>query len=273
MRSSRHRVTARPRQKLVPPPAVRDDRDVAAVREDLRAWVRRVGRAEAAWGAHRRGRFGSGLLGRTRLDDGRLAWDPLLQEEFGRLDSPVRMEPVDHHVAQEDVGDGDKRHSLVVRQVGLHDDAGAGVARPLSRRLVRLPRRVVDGVVVSERPLDSLAPSGVAGFVRLWPARTERPTRSRRERRRVRRPALASTRGPGRRTPCTGSYRAGRANRRRTRRFPTELPLATVPICLLTTMRQLWSRSVPGTFSSGGAASGTRTSSRSRRRASGRLPR
>ena len=84
---------------------------------------------------------------------GACARDALLQQELGRLDARVGVEPVDHHVAQQHVGDGDQRHPLVVRQVGLHDDAGAGAATAAELAvLVRLARRVVDGVVVAERP-------------------------------------------------------------------------------------------------------------------------
>jgi len=131
---------------------------------------RRVGRAEATRGARERRWFGSGLLGRTRFDDGRLARDPLLQEKLGRLDSPVRMEPVDHHVAQQNVGDGDQCHPLVVRHVGLHDHAATGSHGRKVAILERLAHRVVDGVVVSERPLGSLscqAPQVPSGLGRL----------------------------------------------------------------------------------------------------------
>ena len=102
---------------------VRHDRDVGAVRQDLRARVRRVRRAEAARSASER-RGHAGLLGGTRLDDRSLTRHPLLQEELGRLNPRVRVEPVDHDVAEKDVREGDERHPLVVRQVGLDDHAG-----------------------------------------------------------------------------------------------------------------------------------------------------
>ena len=136
--------------------AVGDDRDIVAVREDVRPRVGRVGRAQAARSAGERGRLDPGLLGRMRLDRGRRAWNPFLQEELGRLDPGIGVEPVDHHVAQKDVGDGDERHSLVVGEVGLDDDAAATSSSRGVAVLFRLPRRVVDRVEVPERPPESL---------------------------------------------------------------------------------------------------------------------
>ena len=105
------------------PAGVRDDRHVGAVREDLRLRVRRERRAEAVGRARGGARRHPGLLGRARLGDRRLARDPLLQEELRRLDPRVRVEPADHHVAEEDVREGDESHPLVVGEPGLHDDA------------------------------------------------------------------------------------------------------------------------------------------------------
>jgi hypothetical protein len=67
------------------------------------------------------------------------------------------MKPVDHHVAEKDVGDGDERHPLVMRQVGLDDGARASSDGRSVAGLVRFPRRVVNRIVVAERPPSSLA--------------------------------------------------------------------------------------------------------------------
>ena len=267
----RHGAAAAEARSATP---VRDDRDVAAVREDLRARVRRVRRAEAAWGARERGRFGSGLLGRTRLDDGRLARDPLLQEELGRLDSRVRVEPVDHHVAQKDVGDGDERHPLVVRQVGLHDDAGAGSHGRRVAGLVRLARRVVDGVVVSERPLGALARQASQvprGLGRLQ----ERGQRGRvgSNDELVGQPSLQPEARDAELLVLVvaepvDQIVGGLGD------SPRHVPLATVPDLLPDGHAAALVEERPRIRShQRGAASGTRTSSRSTRRASGRLPR
>ncbi len=133
--------------------AVGDDRDIAAVRQDLRPGMGSMRRAQAARRPHRRRWLRTGGFGGMRRDDRRRARDSLLQQQLGRLDSRIGVEPVDHAVAQEDVGDGDERHALVVGHVGLHDDAGAGAGEP-GRGLTLLgglARCVVDGVEVAER--------------------------------------------------------------------------------------------------------------------------
>jgi hypothetical protein len=48
----------------------------------------------------------------------------LLEQEFGRLDDRIGMEPLDHHVAVEDVAEGHQRHPLVVGHVASDDGDG-----------------------------------------------------------------------------------------------------------------------------------------------------
>jgi hypothetical protein len=65
------------------------------------------------------------------------------------LHARIGMEAPDHRAAEQDVGEGDERHALVVSHEGAHDRSPA-TAIALSRgQLVDRPVRVVDGVVIA----------------------------------------------------------------------------------------------------------------------------
>ena len=134
--------------------------------------IARVRRADAARRPRRHAERHARFLGRARFDDGRLARNALLEQQLGRLDAPIRMESVDHQVARQDVGDGDQAHSLVVREVGLDDDSGAGrrCCRQGRLGLCGLARGVVHRVVEPERSRGSFgreAPEVLRGCRRI----------------------------------------------------------------------------------------------------------
>ena len=109
------------------------------------------GRAEAPRredGQRRRGGFG---LGGARFGQDGLARHTLLQQQLGRLDPRVGVEPRDERVPPDDIGERDERHTLVMREVRAH---GHG---PLLRRgrRVRFDIAISRGVV--ERLVEPVA--------------------------------------------------------------------------------------------------------------------
>src|SRR5690242_494739 len=74
------------------------------------------------------------LVGR-RVQQGRQA---LLKQVLGGLHHGLGMEPFAHGAVQQDIGDGQQAHSLVVRHETAHDPA----ARPVARIVHRLEEAV-----------------------------------------------------------------------------------------------------------------------------------
>ena len=117
----------------------------------MRVHVACVRRAEAPRrkdGQRRRGGFG---LGGARFGQDGLARHPLLQEQLGRLDPRVGVEPRDERVLPHDVGERDERHALVMREVRAHRD------RPLLRRGWRVRFDIAIAGVVVERLVEPVA--------------------------------------------------------------------------------------------------------------------
>ena len=99
-RRARDRVTARPRQKLRPPPALVTIDDVVAVRQELRVRNTRVRRSEPPH-RHRRRRQRRRACRRAgaRLSIGACARHAFLQQQFGRLHARVGVKALHHPVA------------------------------------------------------------------------------------------------------------------------------------------------------------------------------
>ena len=55
--------------------------------------------------------------GRGRLDKRRVGGDSLLKQQLGGADHGLKMEPTWHRIVEQDVGQGDKAHPLVVGHV------------------------------------------------------------------------------------------------------------------------------------------------------------
>ncbi len=69
------------------------------------------------------GRGHTHFVERARLNGCDLSRHAFLQQQFGRLDSRLGVETVDHPIAKQRIGQGDKRHPLMVGEVGRNDDA------------------------------------------------------------------------------------------------------------------------------------------------------
>ncbi len=111
---------------------VRHDRGVAAVRQELGVRPQRVRRAEATQGLRGRRAGRACLLDRAGLGDRGRARHPLLQQQLRGLHARIGVEALHHRVAEQDVGERDERHALVVGHEGSHDGSAGRAAR--SRR-------------------------------------------------------------------------------------------------------------------------------------------
>ncbi len=155
------RVVARPRHRETAPEAgaaagVGHDRDVGAVREELRVRKDGVRRPIAPDRDGGQGRGHPHLVERPRLGRRRSARHALLQQQLGRLHPRVRVEPLHHRVAEQSVRQRNEGHALVMRQTGTDDRA------PEASRLARFTLvtlgvavRVVDGVVEAVLALET----------------------------------------------------------------------------------------------------------------------
>ena len=66
-------------------------------------------------------RHGAGAFRRPRLGENRLARHAFLEQQLGRLDPRVGVEPRHEDVVAQHVGERDERHALVVRKKRAHD--------------------------------------------------------------------------------------------------------------------------------------------------------
>ena len=133
-----------------PAARVRDHDVVAAVRQQLHFRYRRVGAGENAHGRFRaaRNRAYRGQLGGMRIERCGLR-DALLQQQQGRLEQRVRFEALLHRTLEQQMGEREQDHALVMRHERTHDGARpvrAAGARACSRwprtgRIVRRARR------------------------------------------------------------------------------------------------------------------------------------
>ena len=80
---------------------VGDHGDVRAVREELRVRIEGVRRSEAPQARHRRDQRPPALLGGPRRFRRRLTRHPFLQEQLGRLDPRIAVEPRHHHIREQ----------------------------------------------------------------------------------------------------------------------------------------------------------------------------
>jgi hypothetical protein len=62
-----------------------------------------------------------GAFRRPLLPRGSLARDALLQQQLGRFDARIGVEPRDEDVVAQNVGDRNERHPLVMCEVGPND--------------------------------------------------------------------------------------------------------------------------------------------------------
>ena len=115
---------------------VRHDRGVAAVRQELGVRPQRVRRSEATQSLRGRRARRARLLDRAGLGDRGRAWHALLQQQLGGLHARIGVEAPHHRVAEQDVGERDERHALVVGHEGPHDGS-AGRAGRLARGRAR----------------------------------------------------------------------------------------------------------------------------------------
>jgi len=67
---------------------------------------------------------------------------PLLQQQFSRVDDRFIVEPITHSPVEDDVGDRDDRHALVVRHVTAHDLVLLAFGDPPSGEVERLVEAV-----------------------------------------------------------------------------------------------------------------------------------
>ncbi len=131
---------------------VRHDRGVAAVRQELRVRPQRVRRAEATQSLRGGGARRACLLHRAGLGDRRRARHALLQQQLRGLHARVGVEAPHHRVAEQDVGERDEGHALVVGHEGPHDGSVGRVAGLARAELGGGPVRVVDRLVVAVGP-------------------------------------------------------------------------------------------------------------------------
>ena len=83
-----------------------------------------------------------------RLDDRRVARDPLLQQQLDGADHRLGVEPAGHRVVEQGVGQGHQAHPLVVGHVRPDDDRPLPLGEPVGR--------VVDRLVEAVGPLGPL---------------------------------------------------------------------------------------------------------------------
>ena len=135
---------------------IRDHHVVPAVRQQLHLRNGSVGGAEGPHrhpgGAGSRGQAGE--LGGARVGRRGLR-NPLLEQERGRLEQRIRLEPLLHRAVQEQVLQGEEAHALVVGHEGPDDRARLPAS--LSRR------GVVDGLVKAVFPDQTPSPRAAAG--------------------------------------------------------------------------------------------------------------
>ena len=77
-------------------------------------------RPEAANGQRGQRAGHARLFDRSRLGDGRLARDPLLQQQLRGLHARVGVKALHHRIAEENVGEGHESHPLVMGHEGSH---------------------------------------------------------------------------------------------------------------------------------------------------------
>ena len=110
-------------------------------------------------------------LGGPRLGEDRLARHALLQQQLGRLDPRVGVEPRHEDIVMEDVGERDERHALMMREERAHD-FGLSVAGGRSASRCRLPRPIVDRLVEAESAVEARRVERVASSTRPPPGST-----------------------------------------------------------------------------------------------------
>ena len=235
---------------LAPPEAgaaagVRHDRGVGAVRQELRVRPQRVRRSEATQCLRGHGARRARLLHRAGLGDRGRAGHALLQEELRGLDARVGVQAPHHRVVEQDVGERDEGHALVVGHEGPHDGSAG--------RVGRLARGELAGVRVVDRLVEAVGP--LEPRVREAPevAHRERGSTMRGERRRVGsddqlvgEPPLQAQARHAERLVLVVAVAIDEVVGA-TPRFPTA-PLASAAYSTWrrTAMRQVWSSSVSG---------------------------
>ena len=214
-------VTGRPRQTLLPPPALVTDVDVVAVRQELRVRKRACAAsgsgAPASTAAARRRASRRAAAARSVATCARHA---LLQQQLGRLDARIGVKALDHAVAEQRVGQRDERHALR----GGPDTSARRRPPPVRARSSPVASGLACGVV------DGVEEPVVAGETRGGePPQVGRARGGidhdgqrggvRRDDQLVAEPALQAEARECR-TPCTDRCRADRRGCRPTRRCP-----------------------------------------------------
>ncbi len=147
----------------------RHEHGVGTVRENLAARRRGIGRIEPP--GRDRDFLADDPASRHLGDDrtgerGRVARDPLLQQQLGGLDCRVRVKPVSHAIREDGVVDREKDHPLVVGHERFDDGA--------CRAGGQAPRRVVDRLVEAEVSARSLGREPTKVFRRSRRVREQR---------------------------------------------------------------------------------------------------
>ena len=132
---------------------------IIAVGHQLSARHRRVRRGEAARHARCLVEEGdsAGLHFRRQPGNCDIARHALLQQQFGGLHHRLGMEAFAHGAVMDDVVDAQDHHALVVRHVGLDDDAGRVFGQPRPREIDRLVPAIVAPRAHSAETVEILA--------------------------------------------------------------------------------------------------------------------
>ena len=127
--------------------AVRHDRDVVAVRQELGVRKHGVRRSVLPHRNRRRRGDDAHFVQRPWLNRRRMTRHALLEEQFGGLHARLRMKALHHPVAEKSIGDGDQRHARVMGHVRADDRSGRRECRARRRYIgIGFTHRVVDGV-------------------------------------------------------------------------------------------------------------------------------
>ena len=131
---------------------IRDHHVVSAVRQQLhfRYGVSGVLKTRTGVSGRRRSSWMLGELGGVRVE-GRGLGNPLLEQQRGRLEQRIRLESLLHRTVQEQIGQGEEAHALVMG----HERPDDGARLPAGQT----GRGVVDGFIEAVSPSNPSAAS------------------------------------------------------------------------------------------------------------------